>query len=424
MERYENEQLLNQLSYIDKLTSFYNRNRYIQFINELRDSSYSIGIIFLDVNGLKETNDNFGHDSGDKLLTTCARIIRENTNSDNLYRIGGDEFVVIYLKISKENFYDQVRNLKNSFKESDCKIAVGFEWGNTCKDIEKIIKQADELMYENKKKFYQSHHKTNRYRHNNDELGFLGKLDIFKDKTAKNNFKIYLQAKVNIFNNKILGAEALARYEDEEGHIYTPDKFIFILEDAQFINILDYYIFENVCKQLWQWQNEGKTIYPISSNFSQETFMDDDFLQRLELIVDCYGIHKKYLQIELTESICASNYRVIKERINEIRKAGFSVSIDDFGIESSNLALLAITKFDILKIGKTFIEDIEINENVETIIETMVNLCNKMGIELVAKGVEFKSQLDILKKCGIKSAQGFMFSKPISISDFEEKYLK
>lgn len=423
MRRDEDKKQLYSLSYHDKLTSFYNRNRYTQDVNHLLNKHDSVGIVYLDVNGLKEVNDNYGHDAGDKLLNQCAKVIQSSFTVGSFYRIGGDEFVIICTNISKAEFNDTVQKLKNNFLDENCKVAIGSKWEEDCKNIQTAIKTADSLMYTDKKGYYQRHRETGRYRHNNEVLELLANPDLLNDKIANEQFKVYLQAKINVETHELVGAEALVRYMDDSGDIQAPDKFISVLENANQISKVDFYVFEKVCAQLQQWQEQDKKLFPISSNFSRYTFLEENFIERLETIVNRYNISKEYIEIEITESMCSTNFMVIKDCINQIRDAGFRVSVDDFGTESSNLALLAMAKFDVLKIDKGFVEDIITNEHAQTIVEAMVGVCKKINIQLIAEGVENESQLDVLKRCGVKTVQGFLFSRPIPMIEYEWKYL-
>lgn len=169
MHRNENEKALYQLSYLDTLTSFYNRNRYMQDIAEIEDNDTSIGIVYVDVNGLKEINDHLGHDAGDNLLKKCSKIIRASYMTSSCYRIGGDEFVIICKGISESEFHTSVLQLKHNFEQSDCKAAIGYKWESNCSDIEMTIKKADEFMYADKKEFYHNNPATERYRYYNEE---------------------------------------------------------------------------------------------------------------------------------------------------------------------------------------------------------------------------------------------------------------
>ncbi|MBS7007823.1 sensor domain-containing phosphodiesterase [Anaerostipes sp.] len=423
IRRNEDEKELYRLSYLDTLTSFFNRNRYIQDVDNLQGKEHSVGVVYLDVNGLKEINDHLGHDSGDDLLKECARTVKDSFTEGSFYRIGGDEFIILCTDLSEESFKENIHRLRNNFAHSECRTAIGFKWAPNCHDIEKIIKTADEYMYADKKRFYHNHHETGRYRHQNDVLDFLCDPDVLKEKISNKQFQVYLQAKMDIETRRVVGAEALVRYLDDEGIIQPPDKFIPVLEGARQVSKIDFYVFDRVCAQLQDWKAQGRTLFPISSNFSRTTFMEDHFLERLEAVIVRYEISREYLDIEITESTCSADCRELKDQINRIREAGFRVSVDDFGAESSNLALLAAAQFDILKIDKGFVKDIIDNEYAQTIVEAMVGVCEKMNIQLVAEGIENEAQLEVLKKCGVKTVQGFLFSKPMPVKEYEWKYL-
>lgn len=423
MRREEDEKALYHLSYVDTLTSFYNRNRYILDLGRLNENNQSVGVIYLDVNGLKEVNDQFGHDAGDALLKKCAEIIQKSVITGSFYRIGGDEFIVICLGIKEEEFKEILYRLKSNLSLEKCHAAIGYKWEQDCHSIQSIINQADEFMYTDKREFYHRHLETGRYRHQNDVLDYLSDPELLKEKITNKQFQVYLQAKLDVGTHTLVGAEALVRYIDDDGMIQPPDRFIQVLENTYQISKIDFYVFETVCAQLQKWQQQGKKLFPISSNFSRSTFMEDHLLEKLEAIIKKYGISKKYLEVEITESTCSTNCKNLTDRINQIREAGFLVSVDDFGAESSNLALLATAQFDILKIDQGFVKDIVSNAYAQSIVEAMVGVCNKRGIHLIAEGVENEAQFEVLKACGVKTVQGFLFSKPIPMEQYEWKYL-
>lgn len=165
VRRNEDEKILFQLSYQDTLTMFYNRNRYIQDVEKFSKQENTAGVAFIDLNGLKEINDFLGHDAGDALLKTGAGIIKDTVKEGNLYRVGGDEFVVICLNVKKADFIEMMQKLKSNLNGDKCKAAVGYEWTETCQQLDVIIKEADQYMYEDKKKFYQHNAVSGRYRH-------------------------------------------------------------------------------------------------------------------------------------------------------------------------------------------------------------------------------------------------------------------
>lgn len=184
IRRSEDEELLSKLSYHDVLTSFYNRNRYIQDVNGLTGQSVPVGVIYLDVNGLKEVNDHFGHAAGDRVLTRCAQTIRRICKKGSFYRIGGDEFVIIYTGIGKTNFYEIVRELRNNFQGETCRAAIGTQWAEDCGNLPAVIAEADEIMYADKKAFYRNHQPSGRYRHHTDSARHLTDPELLREKMA------------------------------------------------------------------------------------------------------------------------------------------------------------------------------------------------------------------------------------------------
>lgn len=165
IRRNEDEKSLYQLSYIDALTTFKNRNCYIQDVDELSKKKDTAGVIFIDLNGLKEINDHLGHYEGDELLKMCANIIRNSVINGNFYRVGGDEFVIICLNIDKVKFKELVQNLKEDLINNECEVAIGYQWTETCEQLSNTIIEADRKMYEDKEKFYETHVTSSRYRH-------------------------------------------------------------------------------------------------------------------------------------------------------------------------------------------------------------------------------------------------------------------
>lgn len=165
IRRNKDEEMLSKLSYHDMLTSFYNRNRYIKDIGSLDGENYSLGVVYLDVNGLKEINDTLGHDAGDMALKECANTIQDVFKTGSFYRVGGDEFVIICTQIQEVEFQKFVVDLKDSFQNKNCKVAIGAKWTTKCDNIQSVIASADKAMYDDKEKFYQKYHPAGRPPH-------------------------------------------------------------------------------------------------------------------------------------------------------------------------------------------------------------------------------------------------------------------
>lgn len=422
--RAENEQQLSHLSFYDTLTSFYNRNRFIKDLDSLADENASVGIVYLDVNGLKAVNDKQGHASGDQLLIEAAGKIKAVFRQSDCYRVGGDEFVVICLNITQDRFEEKVTQLKQSFAfDARCKAAIGTHWAESFQNPNQIVADADAKMYEDKKEFYRKNKAANRYRYHSDDVLQLADPNILREEINRERFVVYLQPKVSSSNRTAVGAEALIRYQSSDGALVLPGNFLPLLEEAKTISQIDFYVFELVCSKIDSWFKEGKNGFPVAINFSRYSLIQPHFIERLVEICRKYGISPTCLEIEITESVREVDGIDISRLVTELRRKGFAVTIDDFGTDYANLALLTAVEFDVLKLDKSMVQDVASNAKTQDMITSIVDSCKKMGIQLVAEGIEQEEQLGALRACGVELVQGFLFSKPIPIEEYESRYL-
>ena len=384
LQHAESQKKLSYLSYHDNSTTFYNRNRYIKDTQKLFNMDTSLGIIYLDVNGLKDVNDQFGHEVGDALLVECARRMKMVFKKADFYRIGGDEFIIIICQsIKKESFEKRVKELSESFsKKPVCQVAIGTQWTNAVGNINEMIAEADARMYENKKEFYHKHMISRRYRHHSDEMLHLTNIDYLESEIENGHFVVYLQPKILCEDCSCVGAEALIRYCDNAG-----------------------------------------TLIPLSINFSIESLRGKSFVERILETCKKYQIPTKYIEIEITERVHDEKNFEIKTVISKLRSAGFIVAIDDFGTEYANLALLSDAEFDILKLDKSLISNVALNPRTKIIMEYISKMCHRLGLDMIAEGIESEEQFFTLCSYGVETVQGYLFSKPLAINVFEEKYL-
>lgn len=423
-DRTQSEQALSHLSYYDTLTSFYNRNRYIKDSTALADSPGPVGIVYLDVNGLKDINDQLGHAAGDQALVECARQMRAAFQNADFYRIGGDEFVIICPGVDRETFEARTAGLRRRFQNNErCHAAIGARWTQRFQDLQQIIADADAEMYEDKKEFYRRNPISNRYRHLSDEVIHLSDPEVLREEIRQDRFVVYLQPKVSSTDRSAVGAEALIRYQSRSGSLMLPGNFLPMLEESRTISQIDFYVFEYACSRLREWTSQGKETLPISVNFSRCSLSQPDFVHRLTELCHQYGVDKRFLEIELTETAREGDGVDLRGLIRDLRQAGFVVSIDDFGTEYANLALLSTVEFDVLKLDKSLVDDVARNPRARTVVENIVGICRKMDISVVAEGIETEEQLVALRDCGVELVQGFLFSRPIPIEEYEEKYL-
>ena len=362
LQHAESQKKLSYLSYHDNLTTFYNRNRYIKDTQKLFNMDTSLGIIYLDVNGLKDVNDQFGHEVGDALLVECARRMKMVFKKADFYRIGGDEFIIICQSIKKESFEKRVKELSESFsKKPVCQVAIGTQWTNAVGNINEMIAEADARMYENKKEFYHKHMISRRYRHHSDEMLHLTNIDYLESEIENGHFVVYLQPKILCEDRSCVVAEALIRYCDNAG-----------------------------------------TLIPLSINFSIESLRGKSFVERILETCKKYQIPTKYIEIEITERVHDEKNFEIKTVISKLRSAGFIVAIDDFGTEYANLALLSDAEFDILKLDKSLISNVALNPRTKIIMEYISKICHRLGLDMIAEGIESEEQFLRCVHMGLK----------------------
>lgn len=418
-----NERLIYN-SFYDELTGVYNRNKYLQDIAILaQQQDTSLGIVYMDINGLKDINDSMGHSYGDHVLIQGAAMLKKVFSNANTYRIGGDEFVVLIQNIEEEEFYHKVNSLKNYIiLNTECKGAVGYIWTKDTLDLNKKITDADEFMYQDKMQFYRNNPNSKRYRFNTDNIIELAKKSVLQKALANDRFEVYLQPKVD-FERSIIGSEALIRYRDDDGFLVSPNEFIPSLEDARVIRYVDFYVFEKVCMLLEHWGHEGIPSYPVSVNFSRYTLRLPDFIDQLEQVWNKYHIDKHLIEIEIIENDENADNEFLIAIMKKIKKAGFAISIDDFGARYSNMALFINAQLDTLKIDKSLMNGIEDNQRSQMLIGSLAHICHNLDIQLIVEGVETQAQFDILSELECDGIQGYFISRPITIQQFEKDFI-
>lgn len=237
----------------------------------------------------------------------------------------------------------------------------------------------------------------------------------------KGEFEIYLQPKYNSESDSIVGAEALARWNNRNDGIVSPEVFIPILEKNKNIVKLDMYMFEEACKIISRWSKNNVSLVPISINISKITMSENDnFVIDLKNIIKKYDIDTRFLEIELTERIMFRETNKIVSIIKEIKKIGIKVSLDDFGAGYSSLNILKNIPIDIIKLDKLFLDKRDISEKGKIVIKNIINMANELGLEVVAEGVEFLEQSQFLKSVGCEVVQGYLYGKPMTIGEFEK----
>lgn len=420
--------MLHRLSYHDLLTNALNRNAFMDVLSQFRPGQYaSAGIIYIDINGMKEINDFYGHHQGDKILITTVAKVFNLFKPDELFRIGGDEFVIITYDLTETDFYEKFNLLRNIFCEKTnlpFSIAAGSCWVKSPSDLNSLLQQADSAMYADKKKFYYGKEKTSRYRHNLDDILNLANYSALQEALTAGQFCIYFQPKISLDTEEFIGSEALIRYINQAGEIIAPNNFIPILEEARLIKMLDLYVFEEVCKQINIWKERKMRVKPVSINLSRSTLSYHFLADQLLALITKHNIDISLLELEVTETAEVDNQLVFSQALEKLKEYGFSISIDDFGVRNASLSLFTTINFDILKLDRSLVKTLAQNQKARILIRSLAVICSDLGIKLIAEGVETLEQLDILKELRCNEVQGYLFSKPLPLNDFENKYLQ
>lgn len=417
-EKRELLEMMERMSYYDILTQVYNRNKYTKVLREISGRKLdSVGIVYMDLNGLKLANDTYGHNYGDHLIKKSAALLKEYF-TDNIFRLGGDEFLVLCIDMNKEEFEETVNRLRKKVgQHKEINASIGSIWTKDTSNMEEQVAYADELMYAEKQSYYKSNLVSD---YNRNIMMTRELLESIK----RGDFVVYLQPKVDLESGIMTGAEALVRKQNADGSLVMPDWFIPQYESEHIIRHIDLFVLEVVCKTLKDWREHERELIRVSINFSRITLMENDIVQTIKEVCDRYGIEPAYIDIEMTESVGRIRWETLEKIVREFKAAGFSISLDDFGAQYSNLAILSTMEFNNLKLDKSLVRDIERNEKSRLIVEHAISLCRQFkGTTSVAEGIENEQQMQLLQDSKCDVGQGYFFSRPLSIREFSDLYL-
>ena len=436
MTQNEISELNTKLEYTslhDTLTGLPNRLYLNKKITEIKNlatiNNEKFAIVFLDLDHFKNINDTLGHNIGDALLQTVADILKKNVTENTLIsRIGGDEFIVVISGFKTEEallplINNLVKEFRNEYTVKGYSLRLSASIGvsvfpDDSQNINELMKFADIAMYQSKAdgrdNFNFFTQKLNTKIHN--------EVDIINDMQRAfhdNEFQLYYQPKVDIKSGKIMGAEALLRWIHHEKGIIGPDIFIPISESTGFILNLGKLVIENSTKLVRRVADLGYKDLLISINVSTRQFQNSDLYGEIKNEIDTNEINPKQLGIEITESVMMKYIDKTLSTLEDIKKLGISIYIDDFGTGYSSLSYLKKFPIDVLKIDKSFVDDID-SENKESLIETILAMGKSLNLKVVAEGVETKEQYEFLKQKECDIIQGYYFAKPMN----EEEFIK
>ena len=401
---------------IDFLTQLYNYRTFRKSINIYKQNILSsFGIACIKITNLRNINLNHGSDYGDVIIKSIAKTLLSKFDYNCVFKINSDVFEVIGIDLNYNTFTEKVESaVKEINSISPNLISIGVTWADSDIDIDVMIVHAEEIMQINS-----NENNFDVSESNNDET-----LENLQSAINNNWFTFYLQPKVDLNTEQVIAAEALVRLVHPTYGLIAPSSVIPVLEKYNLVSVIDFYVLDLACKTIKKWQDEGMEVKPISVNYSRVTLLENDVINKTLDIINKYQIDKSFIQIEITESIGNIEQKIIAELAAKFIEKGISLSLDDFGSEFSSLSTLAIVPFEEVKIDKSIINELTVNNRSKIIVENVISVCKKLNMRTVAEGIETKSQYDEIKRIGCDVGQGYYFSKPIPIEDFESKYLK
>lgn len=425
---------IKELAYYDALTGIPNRNAFLLQLDEIIDMYVKHNMLgalfFIDLDDFKKINDSLGHDIGDKLLKAISSKITDILDeTETLCRFGGDEFLLLKRDVTDKNhvadlakqllcIFDNNFNLdgKQVFITGSVGICM-FPVNGDDKNI--ILKNADTAMYKAKEKG------KNRYEFYNEEMSQLIIKKMLIEKALRvglknNEFYLNFQPQVNLKTGKIVGFESLIRLKNDELGFVSPGDFIPIAEENGLIIPIGDWVMETACKKNIEWISKGYEHTCMAINVSSLQIHEADFLEKIKNLITRLGILPQFIELEITESVLMEDMKENVKILQELRNMGIKTALDDFGTGYSSLNYLRMIPIDTLKIDKSFVDDICVNEKQGAIVDGIIEMAHKLGMKVVAEGIETTEQLEVLSQKNCDVIQGYVFCKPLMVDEVEK----
>jgi diguanylate cyclase (GGDEF)-like protein len=424
-------EIVSRLCHFDSLTNLPNR-RLLCDPQASRWPSRAGGkgaVLFLDLDQFRRVNDSLGHRVGDQLLRIVAwRLSIGLQARDTVSRLSGDEFVIVLADVSGREAaagiaQEVLERLAAPVELQDGhRIHITASLGISLfpddgKDMETLLQHAETAMYEVKERgrgFYRffkpemSQQAVERHQIENN----------IQQALANHEFQLHYQPQIEIGSGRIVGAEALIRWQRPNGVVMAPGKFIPIAEECGLVSAIGEWVLQEACRQNMAWQQAGLPAIPVAVNVSAAQFQRDDFLDVVRGALGKSGLDPRHLEVEVTEGVIMHAAEETIVRLQALKAMGIQLSVDDFGTGYSSLAYLKRFPVDRLKIDQAFVHDLATGRDDQAIARAIINLAQNLQLEVIAEGVETKVQCDFLKANGCDRMQGYLFSKPLPPDDF------
>jgi len=426
-ERKEAEEFINFQAYHDLLTRLPNRALFKDRLNislaQAKRNKNNLAVMFLDLDRFKVVNDTLGHAMGDRLLQSVAlRLDNCVRKCDTLSRFGGDEFTLLLPSLnSPEDARTIAKKVISSLKEpfllGDHEVFVGISIGiavypNGGSNVEQLIQNADVAMYHVKgrgKDGYQ-YFSEDMAIHTSNRLSLESEL---RNALENEEFKVFYQPQICAQSSKVIGVEALVRWQHPERGLIYPGQFIPLAEETRLMSDISEWVLKTACVEVKSWIDMGHTNIRLSVNFSPLQVEHPRFVHRLLTSLRQANFPSTNLEIELTENVIMNDLENMTQKLRELSEHGIRIAIDDFGTGYSSLNYLRQLPIHTLKVDQSFIQDIKETEDEACIVNAIVSMAHGLKLNIVAEGVETKAQLEYLKSLGCQEIQGFYFGKAV-----------
>ena len=430
-ERMQVQERLHYLAHHDVLTELPNRilcmDRLKHAISRTQRSGRLLAVLFLDLDRFKNINDSLGHDVGDRMLKAMAkRLINCVREEDTVARVGGDEFAIIFEDIlAVEDGATVARKILHALskpfvlegQELFITSSIGISiYPNDSEDARVLLKNADVAMHRSKDLG------RNSYQFYSSDMGAraLERLTLetnLRYALERKEFTLHYQPLIDLKSEKILGMEALLRWQHPELGLISPSDFIPILEDIGLIVQIGEWVLHTACTQAKEWERMGYDFLRVAVNLSGTQFNDPHLIPMIENVLHKTGLDANLLELEITESVIMRSASVVVDNLDILNSMGVRLAIDDFGTGYSSLSYLKRFPINTLKIDRSFVSDITSDSDDAAIVQTIVAMAHSLKLEVVAEGVENEEQLEFLRACSCDVIQGFHFSVPLSVDE-------
>ena len=417
----------------DSLTGLLSFSRFHQEAERLIVGNYaeSYMMVYTDFVSFKYFNHKYGYSAGDQLLKEfCNFLIEHLGHGTEVFftRVVGDQFLMLAPCRNAENLAEEIDRMNRKFEGAQSELYQGaririrtgiYIIEENCVSASYAIDSAN---YARKQITAASGSSVRIY---DEELKKQQKLesDIINgiDKAMREKqFQVYLQPKISLEDGRVVGAEALVRWRTEDGMLLLPDSFIPLCESSGRIEELDYYVFEQVVKFLAHSRERGRELIPVSVNASIAHASDPQAVQKYLDILNCYQVDPGYTEIELTETATVEEYEYARRWFQELRKAGIRTAMDDFGAGYSVLNTVIDIPVDTVKLDRGFLKNCTMDARGEFLLKKVVGIIQGLGYHVVCEGIETEEQSQLLREAGCEEGQGFLFSRPLTIEEYEE----